>query len=104
MGITSSDVIKPRKRLIVTIDREKCVGCGKCVEACLTEALKLVDGKAKLVDETLCDGFGSCIAACEYNSIRLEYREAKEFNWNIISNISFEDLMKKLSMTSKKIK
>lgn len=88
------------KRLIVSIDEDKCTGCGNCVKACLTGALKIVDGKAKLIDERLCDGFGSCIAACPYNAIRLEYREAEEFDWSILNEISFEDLVKKLRMTS----
>lgn len=69
------------KRLIVVVDKEKCVGCGECVRACLTGALKLVNGKAMLIDERLCDGYGSCIAICRYNAIRLEYREAEEFDW-----------------------
>lgn len=73
------------KRLIVTIDEDKCIGCGNCVKACLTGALKLVEGKSKLIDERLCDGFGSCIAACPYNAIRLEYREAEEFDWLILN-------------------
>lgn len=60
----------------------------------------MVDGKAKLVNERLCDGFGSCIAACQNNAIRLEYREAEDFDWSILRQISFEDLIKKLRMTS----
>ena len=91
------------KRLIITVDREKCIGCGKCVKACLTGALKLVDGKAKLVDERLCDGYGSCIAVCPSNAIRLEYREAEDFDWSILAEISFEALMEKLRATSGKM-
>ncbi|MEM2478502.1 MAG: 4Fe-4S binding protein [Thermoproteota archaeon] len=87
-------------RLIVTIDEEMCTGCGRCVKACLTGALQLVNGKSRLVDERRCDGFGSCIAACPNNAIRLELREAEEFDWSVINKITFENLMKKLEMTS----
>ena len=87
-------------RLIVTIDQDKCTGCGNCVKACLTGALQLIDGKARLVDERRCDGFGSCIAVCPNNAIRLELREAEEFDWSVVNEITFENLMKKLAMTS----
>jgi len=87
-------------RLIVTIDQDKCSGCGRCVKACLTGALQIIDGKAKLVDERRCDGFGSCIAVCQNNAIRLELREAEDFDWTIVNEITYENLMKKLTMTS----
>lgn len=91
-----------KARLIVAVDVERCAGCGSCVKACLTGALKVVDGKARLVDERLCDGFGSCIAACPHDAIRLEYREAEDFDWSILAKISFEDLMNKLRATSRR--
>jgi ferredoxin len=87
-------------RLIVSVDEKRCTGCGNCVKACLTGALQLVDGKSRLIDERRCDGFGSCIAVCPNNAISLELREAEEFDWNVINEISFESLMKKLAMTS----
>jgi len=92
-----------KKRLIVAIDTTRCTGCGNCVKACLTGALQIVNGKAKLVDERLCDGFGSCIAACQNNAIKLEYREAEDFDWSVINQIRFKNLMKKLRMTSMKL-
>jgi ferredoxin len=87
-------------RLIVSVDQDKCVGCGNCVKACLTGALQLVDGKSMLIDERRCDGFGSCIAVCSNNAISLELRETEEFDWTVINEISFESLMKKLAMAS----
>ena len=58
--------IVKRYRLLVSIDPNMCIGCGRCVKACLTNALTIVNGKAKLIDEKRCDGFGSCIAACPF--------------------------------------
>jgi len=46
-------------RKIVRIDEEKCDGCGRCVPACAEGAIRIVDGKAKLVSETYCDGLGA---------------------------------------------
>ena len=88
------------KRLIVEIDVDKCIGCGNCVEACLTNALKVIDGKAVLIYEKLCDGFGSCIVVCPQHAIYLKYREAEEFDSSILSSIGYDKLMAKLRTTS----
>ncbi|MEW5995619.1 MAG: 4Fe-4S dicluster domain-containing protein [Candidatus Hadarchaeota archaeon] len=88
------------KRLIITVDREKCTGCGRCIKACLTGAIQIVDGKSTLVNERLCDGFGSCISACPYKAMRLEFREAEEFDWSLVNKMTYEDLMNKLRFTA----
>ena len=49
------------KRKIVSIDQEKCNGCGLCVKGCAEGALAVVDGKAKIVSEFFCDGLGVCL-------------------------------------------
>ena len=54
---------------IITIDREKCVGCGLCVNACKESAIGLVDGKAMLLREDYCDGLGNCLPVCPTNAI-----------------------------------
>jgi len=89
------------KRLIVNINRERCIGCGKCVEACLTKALAIVDGKAMLINERLCDGFGSCIAVCPSHAIELVYREAEPFDSSILRSLTLDKLLKKLELTSR---
>ncbi|MCX7856847.1 MAG: 4Fe-4S binding protein, partial [Deltaproteobacteria bacterium] len=49
------------KRSIIEIDESLCDGCGLCVTSCAEGAIKIVDGKAKLVSESLCDGLGACL-------------------------------------------
>jgi len=68
------------KRNIIKIDEEKCNGCGLCVDACHEGALKLVDGKAKLVSETYCDGLGNCLPQCPTGAITIEEREAEAYD------------------------
>ncbi len=68
------------KRDIIRIDEEKCNGCGKCVTSCAEGALKIIDGKAKLVSENYCDGLGACLGSCPMDAITIEKREADEFD------------------------
>lgn len=67
-------------RRIITIDDEKCNGCGLCADACHEGAIGIVNGKAKLLREDYCDGLGDCLPACPMNAISFEEREAPAYN------------------------
>ncbi len=56
---------------IAEVDKGKCKGHGKCIEACLRDgALIMKDGKAEVVP-ALCAGCGACVPACPEGAIQI---------------------------------
>lgn len=68
------------KRSIITIDQDKCTGCGNCIPGCPEGALQIIDGKARLVSDLMCDGLGACLGTCPENAISIEEREAEAYD------------------------
>ncbi len=67
-----------------TVKNKKCTGCGICVTACPTGAIKIIEKVAR-IDSERCIGCADCIAACPENAIRI--------NWNADQAVIQEKLI-----------
>jgi len=52
------------------VDREKCTGCGICVDACPVESIAVENGKAK-IDAEKCVDYGRCVEECPNEAISI---------------------------------
>jgi ferredoxin len=76
----NKELIMKSTRKIIRINEEKCDGCGLCVPSCAEGAIRLVDGKARLVAEKYCDGLGACLGECPQGALAVIDAEADPFD------------------------
>ena len=58
--------------VIVTVT-DKCVGCGACInDVCFVNAIRLIDGKAEINGD--CRGCGRCVEVCPSEAIRVNFQ------------------------------
>jgi len=75
-------------RTVIEIDEDKCDGCGQCANGCHEGALRIIDGKARLVGESLCDGLGACIGECPRGALQTVQRDVEDYDERrVIENI-----------------
>ena len=81
----------------VIINKELCIGCGKCVRDCVSEKLKIVDGKAQFMYER-CILCGHCYAICPVNAVSIpkygDIAEEKAVSYDVIDSDDLLSLMK----------
>lgn len=68
------------KRDIISIDEDKCNGCGLCISGCHEGAIELINGKAKLISDEYCDGLGDCLPQCPTDAIKIIQRDAVDYD------------------------
>lgn len=56
----------------VTVDKDKCIGCGACVSTCPASVFEMKDGKAEVVNESACISCHACEGACPVEAIKVE--------------------------------
>lgn len=64
---------------LVTIDKELCRSCGRCLQVCPYQAITLKSneqgGYIAVVDSILCKGCGNCISVCPSNAADSPFRD-----------------------------
>ena len=55
----------------VSVDADKYVGCGECVDICPVSIYELVDGKSEPKTPDECLGCESCTGVCEHDAITI---------------------------------
>jgi Fe-S-cluster-containing hydrogenase component 2 len=57
--------------LTAGVNKDNCVGCGLCVDACPNGAIKMVDGAAA-VDPDVCIDCEACVSECPNGAISMK--------------------------------
>jgi uncharacterized Fe-S center protein len=52
-----------------------CTACAACLRACVHDAIRFIEGKARIIPEK-CAGCGRCITVCEEKAIKIQWNEA----------------------------
>jgi ferredoxin/flavodoxin len=75
---------------VVTFDETKCTGCGRCVKACPTLDLSLVDAVPKHREESHCINCTNCLLACPEEAVILPLAERSEFVLSLLKKQRLE--------------
>lgn len=57
--------------LSVSLDQDKCIGCGKCSQECFTHAISIGEGKA-VHNDMLCKACGHCTTTCPQSAFAIQ--------------------------------
>ena len=55
----------------LTLDTDKCIGCGRCLEVCPHGVFEIADNKALIVDRDACMECGACALNCPANALEV---------------------------------
>lgn len=54
------------------LDREKCIGCGMCIQVCPHAVFKIENRKSEIIDRDACMECGACGMNCPVDAIAVE--------------------------------
>jgi ferredoxin len=61
-----------QKVVTLEYDRERCIGCGRCLEVCPHGVFVIEEHKARLVDRDACMECGACARNCPAAAIAVD--------------------------------
>lgn len=54
------------------LDKELCIGCGRCLETCPHQVFEVVGEKAQLADMNACMECGACAKNCPVHALKVD--------------------------------
>ncbi len=64
-----------RSNFYAVLDRNECVGCGKCGKKCKMEAITMEDRNAVAINYDRCFGCGVCVGSCKSGALCLKKKD-----------------------------
>ncbi len=68
LGVKEWSSVREFTGYVASIDRSKCLKCGKCYKVCHVGAVEVINGDY-VINELLCDGCYACLVACPNSAI-----------------------------------
>jgi NAD-dependent dihydropyrimidine dehydrogenase PreA subunit len=54
---------------LIRVERERCNGCGECMELCPVDVFEIREGKSVPLNPQICLGCGACVGVCKTKAI-----------------------------------
>ena len=67
----------------VVLEKDYCTGCTHCLDRCPTQAIRIIEGKARIIEER-CIDCGECLRVCPYHA-----KGALVSNLDILKNYKY---------------
>ena len=56
----------------LTLNKENCTGCGRCMKVCPHNVFEMSENKAKIIDKDRCMECGACAKNCPFSALEVK--------------------------------